>query len=276
MLGCGGALGNGSPSSSVPVDVAGLSSAEAVSAGGSHTCALTSAGGVRCWGSNQFRQLGDGTTTDRSTPVAVTGLDSGVVFDQCRRYTYLRSACGRRRQMLGPQPLRVPRGRHHHRSADTGRRGRAWFRRRHGVTAGDGHTCATTTSGAAKCWGSNAGGQVGDGTRTGGWETDRLTPVDVVGLGSGTVAVAAGDARASASVQVCVGGDGDCNPAMVSSEISHSCALTNTGSVKCWGWNAEAQLGDGTTAEKVTPVGGDRTRIGRPVDRQRPRNSSLR
>jgi hypothetical protein len=47
--------------------------------GKSHTCALTDAGGVRCWGANGSGQLGDGTATERLSPVQVSGLTSGAV-----------------------------------------------------------------------------------------------------------------------------------------------------------------------------------------------------
>ncbi len=77
-----GSLGNGSrTNSSVPVNVTGLSSGVAfVAAGGYHSCAIDSAGAVRCWGSNWDGQIGDGTTTYRTTPVAVTTLTSSTAF----------------------------------------------------------------------------------------------------------------------------------------------------------------------------------------------------
>ena len=76
-----GKLGNNSEDrSNVPVNVVGLSTKiTAITAGAQYTCALTTAGAVYCWGSNQWGQLGKGTDNDSSLPVNVVGLDSGVI-----------------------------------------------------------------------------------------------------------------------------------------------------------------------------------------------------
>jgi Regulator of chromosome condensation (RCC1) repeat len=46
----------------------------AITAGSFHSCALTRAGGIRCWGANTSGQLGDGSTVDRRRPVGVVGF----------------------------------------------------------------------------------------------------------------------------------------------------------------------------------------------------------
>jgi hypothetical protein len=77
----GGAVGYGSNNQvqAVPIDVLGLSQGVvAVTAGKEQSCARLEAGGMRCWGGNGFAQLGDGSSTNRSAPVDVSGLSLGI------------------------------------------------------------------------------------------------------------------------------------------------------------------------------------------------------
>jgi alpha-tubulin suppressor-like RCC1 family protein len=216
-----GQLGNGSMSnSSMAVDVTGLTSdIGSVSAGYRHTCAVTTVGGVKCWGDNDFGQLGDGSVGDSTTPVDVVGLGSGVAA----------------------------------------------------VSAGYRHTCALTTGGGAKCWGGNEEGQLGWGMVSG-----SSTPVDVSGLTSGVAEVSAGGAQSCA---VTTAGAAKCwgmrlldggavtddfvpvdvptlgsGVAAVSSGRDYSCVLLASGGVKCWMFNNYGQLGDGSSTDRVLPV----------------------
>ena len=187
-----GQLGDGTTTDSTsPLDVLGLTSgAGAIATGRHHTCAVTTAGGVKCWGWNFGGALGDGTTTDRTTPV-----------DVCATGATPPCTSGNNNILTG-----VAAG------VD-------------GVAAGFNHTCAVTAAGGLKCWGHNASGQVGSGAFS---PANITTPVDVVGLTSGVLAADGGD--------------------------DHTCALTTAGGVKCWGANALGQLGDGTTTASASPV----------------------
>jgi alpha-tubulin suppressor-like RCC1 family protein len=77
-----GQLGDGGTfiEKTTPVTVSGLTNAVAIAAGSSHTCALLSDGTVKCWGRNDYGQLGDGTFIDKNTPVTVSGLTNAVAI----------------------------------------------------------------------------------------------------------------------------------------------------------------------------------------------------
>jgi len=68
------ACGSGARCSGTPVDVVGITDAVDIVAGNNHACALHATGAVSCWGDNSLGQLGDGSFTDRATPVSVSGL----------------------------------------------------------------------------------------------------------------------------------------------------------------------------------------------------------
>lgn len=214
----GGELGDGSTTNRlVPVNVASLGSdVTAISAGQTHTCALTSAGGVRCWGRNGFGQLGDGSTNHSLVPVNVTGLGSGVTaISSGNGYSCALTSAGGVKcwgaATLGDGitdslvPVNVP-----------GLEGGVAA-----ISAGHDHACALTAAGGVKCWGSNAFGWLGDGSATGNnvW----MPPVDVSGLGSGVRAISVGAA--------------------------YACALTGADGVKCWGANVFGQLGNGSLGD---------------------------
>ena len=199
-------------------------------AGGFHTCIIDIGGGLKCWGRNALGQLGDNTLVDKSSPVWVSGLSSGVTqvslgySHTCAVTTAGGAKCwgdnflgqiGNGVKSTNGLPLnqKIP--------VDV-------VGLTSGVAAisvGNYFTCALTTAGGVKCWGYNNYGQIGDGTPTG---TSKLTPVDVVGLSSGVVAISTGH--------------------------SHACAKLSSGVIKCWGNNSNGRLGDGGSASSNVPV----------------------
>jgi len=195
-------------------------SVNAIAAGGQHSCAIAASGGTYCWGANTRGQLGDGTTTDRRTGVAVLGgaLASLVAGSEhtCgldaagTAYCWGRNVAGQ----LGD-------GTTTSRSVPAAVAGAPPFR---SLAAGGEHTCGLTSAGAAYCWGDNSVGQLGDSTRTA-----RTQPV----------AVAGGLAFAK----------------LVTGYL-HTCALTAAGAAYCWGENNMGQLGAATSQVCSSPSSG--------------------
>lgn len=206
-----------------PLAVRGLTSGvKAVVAGNGHSCAITSRGGVKCWGDNREGEIGNGggpgtRTTGGGvgwrTPVDVRGLTSGVTaLSSDSAHTCALTSVGEVKcwgemfrgdgstTLANPVPFTVP--------GLTGVKA---------IASGVGFSCALMGSGGVKCWGAGKGFADGKGS---------LVPVDVPGLTSGVKAITAG---------------------------SHACALTVGGGVKCWGENTYGELGNGTVDGRLWP-----------------------
>lgn len=91
------------------------------------------------------------------------------------------------------------------------------------MSVGGSHSCAVTSDGSVWCWGDNYEGQLGDGTTT-----PHPVPGRALGLDGGVAAVSAG--------------------------LEHTCALMESGSVKCWGQGGNGELGDGLAERRLHPV----------------------
>jgi alpha-tubulin suppressor-like RCC1 family protein len=229
-----GQLGDGSSglvkpaapvSNPMPRNVVGFGSGIAsISAGTDFACALTTSGGVKCWGVNNSGQLGNGTTTSTIAPVDVSGLGSGVAAIgtgdgyACALTTGGGVKCwgyngfGNLGNGSGAQSL-IP--------VDVSGLGS-------GVTAlsvGNFHSCALTTGGAAKCWGDNGDGELGNSAADA--QATSSVPLDVT-VTSGIAAIAPGN--------------------------HHTCVLTSAGGVQCWGSNAFGTLGNNSTTDSPTAV----------------------
>lgn len=172
-----------------------------ISAGRSFTCVVID-GSVYCWGENLNGQLGNGSTTNSSTMVKVSGVTTAVsvaagdthacaVLASGSVTCWGSNTSGELGAAGGSAPVIV-----------------GGLTDATSVAAGKNYSCAISTSQGVVCWGLNTGGQLGRGVLT---PTSDSTPATVTGLTAGVAsAIAAG--------------------------ISHACAvLTTGGGVKCWG-----------------------------------------
>ena len=186
-----------------------------------HTCGVTTDNKAYCWGSGT---LGDGQTQSepRLTPVAVAGghlfrqIDVGASYT-CAATTDNRAFCwgGNHAGQLGSESTR---------DQATPVPVSTPFRFRH-VATGSGTTCGLSTENRVYCWGDSFRGKLGSGTSV---ETFNNGPTEI-----------AGGRRYN----------------QVTSGWDHSCALTTTNEIFCWGSNQYGQLGDASTAKvRLQPV----------------------
>jgi alpha-tubulin suppressor-like RCC1 family protein len=236
-----GELGNGTFTNSLTaVDVTGLTSGVvAITAGDNHACALLANGAVKCWGSNNRGQLGNGSTSNSNVPVQVTGLTSGVTsIDAAMDVTCAVTASGGAKCWGSNQsyesgsvtpdansdgeadPILVPTD---VTGLTSGVAAIAIGGIRNGPTNTQAHTCAVLVDGTVKCWGRNQDFELGFTTpdaNADGYLDSTGTP-GVVPAITNAVSVAAGQYS--------------------------TCVLLSTGAVRCWGLNSVGDLGVGTT-----------------------------
>ena len=221
-----------------------------VVAGGSHTCALTLKGTVKCWGDGNKGRLGNGSTADvdKDHPVDVVGVGgSGVLSGIVQIGAGYNHTCGvtdkgavvcwgigdngrlgNNSAVNSGTPVEV--------LESDGNSGTIPLKGAVEVKGGIEHTCALTSEGTVKCWGKGQNGQLGNG----GTAVTQSTAVDA--LVSNTDQTPLGDI-----VQISTGG-------------YHTCALTSGGNVKCWGRDLYGELSNVETGQQTYPT--DMTIVG--------------
>ena len=248
--------GTGEDFSAIPMAVDGIASAKAVAVGASHACAVLAEGSVRCWGSNNSGQLGNGTTTDAATPVDVTGLSTARTVAAGAAHTCALLADGTVQCWGDNSTYQLGNGTTAESRRPVTVKGVSGAI---AITAGSwAHTCALLSTGTAQCWGLNGDAQLGAGDTR-----DYAEPVSVMGIAN-AVAVAAGVAHTCAALSdgtaTCWGlgfgtpkawnsraplpVKGVSTATAVTTGRNHSCALLSDGTVVCWGSNIFGMLGN--------------------------------
>ena len=245
--------GQAGPNVGSAVDLGTNRTAKEVLTGFGHTCALLDNDSVKCWGKGTLGRLGQGTTSDIGTspddmgenlpPVslgvgrAVKQLSLGALHtcallddDSIKCWGYNNDG-----QLGQGNPSNI--------GDDPGEMGDALApvdlgtgRKAKQISAGGEHTCALLDDDTIKCWGDNFEGQCGHTTigRIGDGPNEMGDALPVVDLGTGRIAK------------------------HVSAGPWHSCAVLDDDSIRCWGWNAWGQLGQG----HVDDIGDDAGEMG--------------
>lgn len=186
--------------------------------GSSHTCQILDDGSVRCWGLNNFGQLGDGTTVNKSAPVVVTGLGPAVSIAAGNVHTCVVESngtvscwgdnaagqLGNDAASFSTTPVIV-----------------SGLTNVVALAGGKFHTCALRVDGSVWCWGDNQFGQLGNGIVGGGQSSPARVQFQGAALNSPS------------------------NIAAITAGGSFSCALGSDGLVFCWGDNSAGELGNG-------------------------------
>jgi alpha-tubulin suppressor-like RCC1 family protein len=231
--GNGGATGGTAGAAAGSAGAAPSGCAVGLSARGETTCAVRSDGRVFCWGDNFYGQLGDGSKTNRTSPVAVEGFVGGVV----QVATGGLSTCAVKGDGTlwcwgsnGSGQLGIPST-----AATQTKPVKVPLESVSSVSAGNSHTCAVTRDGTTWCWGANANGMLGATDPTcskctfDGQTSDCCrSPIQVLPAGE-SVGVTAGIA---------------------------SCAWGEAGLLKCWG-----PLGGGSVPTEVTGIVGGAAQV---------------
>ena len=208
-----------------------------ISCGSSFAMALADDGTVWAWGSNQYGQLGQGTTVGSGAPVQVKGPGGEGVLDEVVMISAgMNHAMALRRDgtvwawgdnqygrlgdgtsQLRTTPVQV-----------SNEAGDGYFQGAVGVVAGGWHSAAIREDGSIWTWGRNSSGQLGDGT-----DSNRSRPVRVLGAG----------------------GEGHLSGVTGASlTLSRSLVVRGDGTVWAWGLGGSFGLGDGTTESSSVPV----------------------
>jgi alpha-tubulin suppressor-like RCC1 family protein len=268
------AIGNGNPTAATPRKVTLSSGVTSISAGGGFACA-TAGGNLYCWGDDPSGALGNGAAGATLVPQRITLPASAVAVDAGNDHAMAMISDGRvyvwghnDNGVFGNGPTAPA-------SSDvpveiTSISGTL------PVLAGW-HACVLV-AGAVSCWGTGTRGELGDGQMM-----DRPTPGFVTGMMSGVTALAVGGGPVNHDATCAVnGGAATCwgsgiygrlgtgtmsdqsLPQPVQSlpadivelalGFEHTCARSSDGSVRCWGRGDLGQLGDGQSANSLTPV----------------------